>query len=161
MKTISRNLLLAMAAGNRKQRPTKTPKANTRPRDGVGRELDKASDLYLLRKLPQCLKAAKAVVRREPNNYWANILLGHVLADTGKLKCAHKYYKKAIALKPKAFHAYEAKANALFEEGRYEEAEICAKTALQLAAIRPRRCSNQLELIYDTLTDSLAQQGKR
>lgn len=139
----------------------KAPKAIRPSKSAIDHELDKARDLFLLQKLPQSMRALKAILKRDPNNYWANELLGTVLSDTGNLKRARKYYDRAIALKPKQDSAYWAKANALVEDGHYKEAEYCATAALQLATAHRHPCVINLELIYDTLIDSLIGQEKR
>ena len=61
----------------------------------------------------------------------AQIDLGNVLLDQGRLEESEASYRRALRLKPDYAVAHSNLGNVLWEQGRLEEAELCCRSALK------------------------------
>jgi len=125
-----------------------------------GGKLETARRLFLRNRLLESQIVLNGLLRREPQNYAANLLMGNILSDLGRLKDALIRFDRALAIEPMNPEGHELKANALLGEGCLKEAERCARSALKLAIKLGPDEYPALDLIYDILVNSLIEQKR-
>lgn len=90
----------------------------------------KAILLSVKGKLNEALKIFKAIVEKEPNNYFALNNLGKAYIDVNQFDQAITTFKKALVINPSFWMAENNLADAYKRNGNYEQAEKLLKKVL-------------------------------
>jgi serine/threonine-protein kinase len=74
-----------------------------------------------------------AAQSRDPTDFWLNLALGEILAETDRPADAVGYFRAALAVRPDAALVYGHLGNALYRQGKWEDALAAFEKLLDLA----------------------------
>jgi len=102
-----------------------------------------ANFAYTARKLVEAEDICRQIINASPDLFDAHYLLAFVQLRLGKKIAALASYDRALTVQPDHIEALSNRANALQEEGRYEEARLSYDRALAVQPFSAVTLSNR------------------